>query len=332
MVRSRDLATLGLLFALAYFCCAEATLTPTIGVLSVPIDGDSECETFFDDSQDTPSVSCFDQVYSKWLESAGARVAVIPYNSDQKTLDLLFTSVNGILFTGGGLTLYANTTYYTTALYLFNKAVDANTKGDYFPVWGTCMGFQLLNILASGGNQTVLQRYAFDSEDLSMALSMTADIQSSRLFGPMAPSDVVDILQKENVTANFHHDGVTPDDFYGSKPLSSFFYVLSTNVDRKGKAFVSTVEGKNGLPFYGNQWHPERPQFEWTPNVGINHSTDAVRAMQYVANFFVAESRRNQHAFSDPDFQRLYNVWSYNPVVYGDVLYGEKSYVFDFDV
>ena len=44
---------------------------------------------------------------------------------------------------------------------------------------------------------------------------------------------------------------------------------------RKGVAFVSTVEGKT-LPFYATQWHPEKVQFEWDPEEGINHSTISV--------------------------------------------------------
>jgi len=28
-----------------------------------------------------------------------------------------------------------------SAGYLLDKAIAANDKGDYFPVWGTCLGF-----------------------------------------------------------------------------------------------------------------------------------------------------------------------------------------------
>lgn len=35
------------------------------------------------------------------------------------------------------------------------------------------------------------------------------------------------------------------------------FDVLSVNDDKKGRTFVSTIEGKK-LPFYGVQWHPEK--------------------------------------------------------------------------
>jgi hypothetical protein len=54
----------------------------------------------------------------------------------------------------------------------------------------------------------------------------------------------------------------------GSASLKSFFQLLSTNVDRKGKAFVSSVEAFN-FPIYATQWHPERPQFDWTPTENI---------------------------------------------------------------
>jgi gamma-glutamyl hydrolase len=39
--------------------------------------------------------------------------------------------------------------------------------------------------------------------------------------------------------------------------LSSFFHVLSHNKDRKGKVFISTIEGKKH-PIYALQWHPEK--------------------------------------------------------------------------
>ncbi len=71
---------------------------------------------------------------------------------------------------------------------------------------------QLLNILAAGVD--VLEHNAFDSEDISLALNFTAAAPSSRLFGPNGvPAAVVDILATQSVTANLHHDGVTPSTF-----------------------------------------------------------------------------------------------------------------------
>jgi len=105
--------------------------------------------------------------YVKFLETGGARVIPIPYFADQKTLKHLFESVNGILFTGGSIDLDINTPlpnrnesfnlYTSAANYLYSLAMEANDKGDYFPIWGTCQGFQLLHYLAAGFKNDVLE-------------------------------------------------------------------------------------------------------------------------------------------------------------------------------
>jgi len=88
--------------------------------------------------------------YVKWVESGGARVVPIPYNASQEELSYFFSSVNGLLMPGGMQTLNETITFFDSSLYLFNLALKANANGDYFPIWGTCMGFQFLNIAVSG--------------------------------------------------------------------------------------------------------------------------------------------------------------------------------------
>lgn len=61
-----------------------------------------------------------------------------------------------------------------------------------------------------------------------------------------------------------------------------------------GVGFISTIEARD-YPFYAVQWHPERPQFDWTENEGINHGPASVRAMFAFAEFFVSEARKNTH-------------------------------------
>lgn len=74
---------------------------------------------------------------------------------------------------------------------------------------------------------------------------------------------------------------------------------------------MSTLEAFD-YPITATQWHPERPQFEWRTGMNINHSADAVSAMQYVANFFVSDARRNNQSFdANPDLLERYSVYSY---------------------
>ena len=42
--------------------------------------------------------------------------------------------------------------------------------------------------------------------------------------------------------------------------LPKLFNVLSTNKDRQGLEFISTVEAAGDLPIFAVQWHPEKNQ------------------------------------------------------------------------
>jgi hypothetical protein len=99
-----------------------ANFYPTIGILSLPIDSaEAPCLSIakriginVEGGVGAAQPSCMTAFYVKFVESAGARAAVIPYNANSTILDALFASLNGILFTGGGLDLTYNSTYMLT--------------------------------------------------------------------------------------------------------------------------------------------------------------------------------------------------------------------------
>ncbi|CAE7251855.1 gghA, partial [Symbiodinium pilosum] len=173
------------------------------------------------------------------------------------------------------------------------------------------MGVQTLSVVAAG--TSVLQTNAFDSENMSLPLMLTHAAKTSRLLGAQAPSNILRWLTTENLTSNLHHDGVAPDSFASNEHLASLFSVLSTNQDRRGREFVSTIEGRVH-PIYGVQWHPERPIFEWGADEGgINHSAHAIEAMQYFANFFISEARKNSHSFPSQREEEAALIYNYMP-------------------
>lgn len=280
---------------------------PVVGILSQPYHGNN----------DYIAAS-----YVKWLESAGARSIVIPYEADDNLLEEVFTQINGVLFPGGESDLPPH------AHKIWNLISVRNANdGDFFPVWGTCLGFEFLVMLAGG--KDVLQT-GFDAENISLPLifptmedvAKSGGIYSmdSKLY-PISRS-MRETLTMANITMNNHIKGITPSQFMASTNLTQLFHITSTNFDRNGRPFVSTIESRN-YPIYGTQYHPEKNNFEFglrhglspftkyysdEPYEAINHSEEAVELSMQLAFFFVGQVRRSTHG--------KYHLLKRHPVVY----------------
>eukprot|EP00998_Keelungia_sp_KM082_P005785 NODE_2080_length_1142_cov_245.410837_g2063_i0.p1 GENE.NODE_2080_length_1142_cov_245.410837_g2063_i0~~NODE_2080_length_1142_cov_245.410837_g2063_i0.p1 ORF type:complete len:320 (+),score=57.22 NODE_2080_length_1142_cov_245.410837_g2063_i0:80-1039(+) len=269
--------------------CIGGNPNPVIGILTLPM---QECRP---SNVHIPSWAngCFESTYVKWLEQSGARVVPVLWDSTPQQLDDVIMNINGILFTGGGLDLGPHLQYYRTAQYIFEKAISQTNQGDWFPMWGTCQGFQLLSILAAN-DTSVLETGYVGMYPLMMKLNVTDKARGSKLLGG-APQDIWDVLTTTNSTVNWHHDGIPPEKYTGK--LGGFFTVTSTNEDLAGKAFASTMEAPN-RPYYATQWHPEKPQTEFTtPKLG--HAEGTLKASEYVSRFFVEETRKSAHYYPD---------------------------------
>eukprot|EP01061_Rhynchopus_euleeides_P027002 TRINITY_DN43990_c0_g1_i1.p1 TRINITY_DN43990_c0_g1~~TRINITY_DN43990_c0_g1_i1.p1 ORF type:complete len:338 (+),score=92.67 TRINITY_DN43990_c0_g1_i1:48-1016(+) len=266
--------------------------------------------------------------YIKWLEMAGARAVPIPYNtSTPDELRQIFRSINGVLYPGGGAGPSAN------ARLMFDLAVEANAQGDYFPVWGTCLGFEWL-VEFYGGPASVTS--GFDSENVSLPLVYTADANASRMLGGEGNAQLRALLGRtaDPLPFNAHHQGVTPEEFRSNEGLVHGLKVLSTSSDRGGKEFVSTIEAVEH-PFYATQFHPERNQFEWGVHAfnrsmplepDMNHSPDAIWSMQQLANFFVGEARKSSHRYADPQQEFKDLIW-HRPMHSFDTLIFSQIYL-----
>ncbi|XP_006812070.2 gamma-glutamyl hydrolase-like, partial [Saccoglossus kowalevskii] len=203
----------------------------------------------------------------------------------------------------------------------------ANNADDPFPIWGTCMGFQLLTYLTSGENLLT----DTNSTLVSYPLYFQQAYKTSKLFGSGSAEtgDIINILSKENVTFNAHFYGITPKTFNNNTKLRTFYRMLTTNYDDNGKEFVSMIEAFK-YPFYGAQWHPEKNNFEFVAKLGPNlhHSADAIKVTLYMAQFFVNEARKSSHKFKNATEEAAALIYNF-PVVYtaGNTSY-EQCYFF----
>jgi len=277
---------------------------PIIGIFTQPTDStEGDCGG---------SCTYIAASYVKQWESAGARVVPIDYYASEDELDSIFNNINGVMFPGG------DAEFPQSAQYIFDKVIAANDAGDYFPLWGTCMGFVCLLIAATRDSSILDPKSGqMDSYNYSIPLDFTTTATDSKLFAN-APSNVMDILSTKNVTMNNHHYGIWTTNFKSNTVLSSMFNLLSTNNDRNNNNFVSMMEAYK-YPIFGSQWHPEKNSFEWgkeitgVPKEAINHSPEAVLAEQYVSDIFVQHARKNSHSFPTPAEEDAALIYSYTP-------------------
>ena len=137
---------------------------PLIGILTQP----SAWPKFFDPDD----FSYIAASYVKYLEAAVARVVPIKYNLNHTEMGKIFQTLNGLLLPGGGSDLFNEkaenfTDFYESGNFLLNLARKANENGEYFPVWGTCLGFEMM-ILSVAEDNKILS--LFNSTNHSMKL------------------------------------------------------------------------------------------------------------------------------------------------------------------
>ena len=205
--------------------------------------------------------------YVDWFEDRGVRVIPIPFDTTQP--ESYFQMVNG-LFVPGGETpfIMKNKRFIETVTTFFELSL---AKDEYFPIWGTCFGFQLLMGLI--GRFTKLKPYPAQG---FYPLKITQDGFASKMFRSF-PASYLKYLEQNKSCNNNHDYGISPADFMANSYLPYFYNILATSVDENGKEYVAAIEGKQ-YPVYGVQWHPERQ-----------------RTTGPFVDFLISELKKNQH-------------------------------------
>lgn len=273
-----------------------------LGVLSVPLPSPNYFG-YFGGFVPEHTSSYIPASYVKFIESGGGRVFHIPYDVGHEMLRSFLDFADGVLLPGGGgFDEHSNVLYFRAMKYITHYVIEQNYQGFYYPLWGTCLGMQLICSSLSSEGEDILRE--FDSENISLSLRFTDGIFKSRLFDSKRPSSrrIRQILQFEKSAINNHRLGISPTAFLRDELLSNFARVLATSTDRKGDPFVAIFEGKK-IPIYGTQFHPEKISYEWYSLEAIPHDNKSRDAMQYFGNFIVDEARKH----SSQIFQLLHD-------------------------
>jgi len=294
-----------LCLSLLCFQATYGTDRPIIGVLSQWY-GDG----YFPNLEEADNHTSFlSASYVKWIEAAGARVVpvIISVHDDDLTeyFREVFAGINGLVIPGGHTSI-RHSGYADASHAFFKMAKEANDAGDVFPIWGTCLGFEMLGQITNNG-QDYLKRC--NSYEQSLPLELEPNWLESRLFGS-APEEVIDHLTQLPVTSNFHHWCLTRENFTKFE-MGNFWKPLSVNSDLDGLEFISSMESKD-YPFYATQFHPEKNIAGWSVvHPSLPHSREATLVSLYFTQFFVDIARQSKHAFPSRKVEESHLIYNY---------------------
>ncbi|XP_026316816.1 gamma-glutamyl hydrolase A-like isoform X2 [Hyposmocoma kahamanoa] len=245
--------------------------------------------------------------YVKDVEASGARVVPILIGKDRDYYEELMKKINGVLFPGGATYFNNSDGYADAGQHIYEIAQQMNDRGDYFPIFGTCLGFELLIILASGRSEVENRNRCYSYQNLP--LRFTTDYRDSKMFSA-APLDILVILATLDVTVNSHQFCIV-DDNLKSHGLDDDWLVTSHSDDQDGLEFIASIEHKR-YPIYGVQFHPEK-SFEWKLSKNYPHSAESIKANRYFMDFFVSECRKSGHSFNNAAEENEYLIYNYIP-------------------
>nr|AFK41094.1 unknown [Medicago truncatula] len=288
---------------------------PVIGILSHPGDGASGRLSNATDA------SYLAASYVKFVEAGGARVVPLIYTEPWEILLKKLELVNGVLFTGG---VANDGLYFEIVGRIFKKVLEKNDAGDYFPLYATCLGFELITMIVSEDNDTLED---FAAENQASSLQFVENVNIKESVFQRFPPDLLKKLSTDCIVMQNHQYGISPVKLLGNQKLSSFFEILTTSNDQDDKVYVSTVRSRN-YPVTGFQWHPEKNAFEWG-SPSIPHTEDAIRTTQYAANYLVSEARKS---LNRPVAQELLDnlIYNYRPTYCGYAGKGfDEVYIFE---
>jgi len=277
--------------------------SPIIGIVSIPSDYPQYPEA---------SWSYLVGSYVKYLQQAGAQVVPVPWDLPQDEMTFLLDRLNGVLFTGGSADFDDPVTGELTPFgislnNIVQYVIKQNKNGKYYPLWGTCMGFQAIaGFIAQ--NLTYLTKDCEGCHGVNKNNFWNTNYQS-RLYSQL-DKDLYRKMETANLSVFVHRYMYHAEIFENTYPLNETLKVTTFGYDTAGKKYVSSFESPS-MPIYGTQYHPEKNAFEWRSAYPINHGYDAIRLQQYLANFFVNETRKNTNVFTE---QETYLIDNYHPV------------------
>jgi gamma-glutamyl hydrolase len=210
--------------------------------------------------------------YLHWIEMSGEQAIIIPYDIKEKELEVLLSRIQGVVWVGGGIenskfhTHKQYTTLINTLFYCYQYAIRENDKGNYYPLWGTCLGFDILLMFANHLPSLKETLTTFSLYGSYPCTFTSNDTKLKKWF----PSQLRQQMKKQPCVFHNH--------IYGNTTVPDTVNVVSMHHD-----FINMIEFKQ-YPFYGVQFHPEQP-----------HTELGIQVSRQFSLFFKNECNKNKN-------------------------------------
>jgi gamma-glutamyl hydrolase len=212
--------------------------------------------------------------YIHWIEMSGETVVIIPYNiKEQKLLEIL-ARVNGVVWVGGEI---ENKKTHTTQQYndlvntlftTYQYAISENNKGNYYPIWSTCLGMDMLIMFVKEEESNIVKSMKPYSKNGVYSCVFTKE--SSRLKKWFSAYLQHEMKKQPCVYHNHNYGNDTiPED--------------KVRVVSMQDGYINILEFID-YPFYGVQFHPEQP-----------HNDFSIKVSEQFSLFFKQECSKNKN-------------------------------------
>jgi len=311
------------------FNCSQANDAPMIGILTKPLN-----EEYEDIKTDYSEV--IESKYVHFIEGGGGRVVPISYKWDSNKIREVMSKLNGVLFTGGAteLTIFENdvpvdlTEYSKGAKRVMDIAIEMNNNGIYFPVWGTCLGYELMLILES--ENIKLLGHCRNCSNYETVLKYNhPEFEKGKIFIQGFSAYQLHIMETQNLTYNNHMWMVDNSTFYENPLLVEKYRILAYSPWwNETTLYIAAVEHKK-YPFFAIQFHPEKWNYEVSPTQKVTKTRDTIALGHGFSIFFVGECKKNDNKFANYEEELkyiVYNAASYYHPKFGHLhLLGKKT-------
>ena len=261
--------------------------------------------------------------FVRWFESSGAEIVVIHIWYSEEELINLLKQINGVVFSAGfRRPLKFQEPWEAKAKFIFEFA-----KNNSIPVWGTCLGMQMISYFISN-NENIFGKY----NNIGLkTVELTNKANNSKIFSLFKNNDLrnIEIIPS---TYHIHKRGVLTENFESNKYLMENYDIIGYGYDQDNKKFINVIESKSGLKhkIYGTQFHAEKNPYERRKSYNEENTIDSLRRSQLLSMKFVEETRNNGNRFNSEEEKKKYTfISTYMAPKYGKFVNKINYYFFN---